>query len=188
MRTSPNLHHSVNPIYYVFFTTAVLCASFILFQGFNTTSTVNTVSLISGFIVIFLGTALLNQVDRRTDGHQPVPSRDEESAMPTDPISDVVSRYTMHSRRSSEHRRSMSGSIIFSPAGGVRNSFGDRERLMSGRRQGSISGVETNNAFGLHDLAEDEDELVNGNDHANGHMNGNGVHVKKSRSSRSPGQ
>jgi len=50
----------VNPIYYVFFTTATIVASAILFQGFNTTSVVNTVSLICGFLVIFMGVYLLN--------------------------------------------------------------------------------------------------------------------------------
>lgn len=158
----------------------MLCASFILFQGFNTTSTVNTISLISGFIVIFLGTALLNQVDRRSEGHQPLPSEDEESGAPTDPISDVVSRYSMHSRRSGDHRRSISGSVMFSPVGGIRDSFGDRERLMSGRRQGSLSMASDHNAFGLDDLAEDDDEER----HRNGHMNGNGKHVAKARSPR----
>ena len=52
--------HSVNPLYYVTFTTAVLSASFILFQGFNTTDRVNTVSLLSGFLIIFTGVYLLN--------------------------------------------------------------------------------------------------------------------------------
>lgn len=52
--------HSVNPIYYVFFTTATIIASAILFQGFNTTSAVNTISLICGFLIIFMGVYLLN--------------------------------------------------------------------------------------------------------------------------------
>lgn len=50
----------VNPLYYVTFTTFTLIASFILFQGFNTTSTVNTISLLIGFLVIFSGVFLLN--------------------------------------------------------------------------------------------------------------------------------
>jgi hypothetical protein len=51
---------SVNPIYYVFFTTATIVASAILFQGFNTTGGVNTLSLICGFLIIFMGVYLLN--------------------------------------------------------------------------------------------------------------------------------
>ncbi|KAL1925493.1 uncharacterized protein VTP21DRAFT_376 [Calcarisporiella thermophila] len=50
----------VNPIYYVFFTTATILASVILFQGFNTSSTVNIASLFCGFLTIFAGVFLLN--------------------------------------------------------------------------------------------------------------------------------
>jgi len=50
----------VNPIYYVGFCTATIVASLILFKGFNTTSASNTVSLLSGFIVTFLGVHILN--------------------------------------------------------------------------------------------------------------------------------
>ncbi|KAK4687268.1 magnesium transporter, partial [Tremellales sp. Uapishka_1] len=50
----------VNPIYYVFFSTATIIASAILFQGFNTTGGVNTISLICGFLIIFMGVYLLN--------------------------------------------------------------------------------------------------------------------------------
>ncbi|KAG7441334.1 DUF803-domain-containing protein [Guyanagaster necrorhizus] len=50
----------VNPMYYVGFSSSTIVASLILFQGFNTTDATNTISLISGFIVIFLGVHLLN--------------------------------------------------------------------------------------------------------------------------------
>ncbi|WVQ83312.1 hypothetical protein IAT38_005451 [Cryptococcus sp. DSM 104549] len=50
----------VNPIYYVFFTTATIIASAILFSGFNTPGGVNTISLICGFLIIFMGVYLLN--------------------------------------------------------------------------------------------------------------------------------
>ncbi|KAK9464776.1 magnesium transporter NIPA-domain-containing protein [Lipomyces arxii] len=50
----------VNPIYYVTFTTCTLVASAILFHGFNTTSLVNTLSLLCGFLIIFSGVYLLN--------------------------------------------------------------------------------------------------------------------------------
>jgi hypothetical protein len=50
----------VNPMYYVGFTTATIVASLILFQGFNTTGGTNTVSLLAGFVVTFLGVHLLN--------------------------------------------------------------------------------------------------------------------------------
>jgi len=50
----------VNPMYYVGFCTATIVASLILFKGFNTTNATNTVSLLCGFIVTFLGVHILN--------------------------------------------------------------------------------------------------------------------------------
>jgi hypothetical protein len=58
--TRRELTCSVNPIYYVGFTTCTIIASAILFQGFNTTGGVNTVSLLCGFLIIFMGVYLLN--------------------------------------------------------------------------------------------------------------------------------
>lgn len=49
----------MNPLYYVCFSTATIVASLILFQGLNTDNPVNTVSLLVGFIVIFIGMHLL---------------------------------------------------------------------------------------------------------------------------------
>ena len=51
---------SVNPLYYVGFSSCTIVASLILFQGFNTADTANTVSLLTGFIITFLGVHLLN--------------------------------------------------------------------------------------------------------------------------------
>ena len=51
---------SVNPMYYVGFSSATIVASLILFQGFNTTDATSIMSLITGFIVTFLGVHLLN--------------------------------------------------------------------------------------------------------------------------------
>jgi hypothetical protein len=50
----------VNPLYYVGFCTATIVASLILFKGFNTENATNTVSLLCGFIVTFLGVHILN--------------------------------------------------------------------------------------------------------------------------------
>ena len=50
----------MSPIYYVTFTTAVLSASFVLFQGFNITDSVKTITLLCGFLIIFSGVYLLN--------------------------------------------------------------------------------------------------------------------------------
>ena len=56
----------VNPIYYVCFTTATIIASAIMFQGWNTASLTNTISLICGFLIIFSGVYLLN-IARKED-------------------------------------------------------------------------------------------------------------------------
>ncbi|KIJ63045.1 hypothetical protein HYDPIDRAFT_176134 [Hydnomerulius pinastri MD-312] len=56
----------VNPMYYVGFSTATIVASLILFQGFNTTDGTNTLTLLAGFIVTFLGVHLLN-LSRKPD-------------------------------------------------------------------------------------------------------------------------
>ncbi|ESK92580.1 duf803 domain membrane protein [Moniliophthora roreri MCA 2997] len=70
----------VNPMYYVGFSSATIVASLILFQGFNTSDTTNTVSLLCGFIVTFLGVHVLNLsrveqdealMDGAADGHIP---------------------------------------------------------------------------------------------------------------------
>lgn len=49
----------MNPLYYVCFSTATIVASLILFQGINTDNPVNTISLLAGFITIFIGMHLL---------------------------------------------------------------------------------------------------------------------------------
>lgn len=56
----------VNPLYYVTFTTFTLVASFILFQGFNTSLAVDIISLLIGFLIIFSGVYLLN-IARKED-------------------------------------------------------------------------------------------------------------------------
>ena len=58
----------VNPLYYVTFTTFTLAASFILFRGFNTTSAINIISLLIGFLIIFSGVYLLNISRKDNEG------------------------------------------------------------------------------------------------------------------------
>ncbi|KIM34477.1 hypothetical protein M408DRAFT_59914 [Serendipita vermifera MAFF 305830] len=50
----------VNPTYFVTFSTSVIIASTILFQGFNTTNATVTLTLLLGFVVTFVGVHLLN--------------------------------------------------------------------------------------------------------------------------------
>ncbi|KAL1919281.1 uncharacterized protein VTP21DRAFT_1973 [Calcarisporiella thermophila] len=100
----------VNPIYYVFFTTATIIASVILFQGINQTNTVNVISLICGFLTIFAGVYLLNST-RTTNNAR-------ESAMldklPRPSLS--IGRHSLGGRGSIEHSRRRSGSMATSEA------------------------------------------------------------------------
>ncbi|KAJ7600781.1 DUF803-domain-containing protein [Mycena floridula] len=50
----------VNPMYYVGFSTATILASLILFQGFNTSNATETLSLVAGFVITFMGVHVLN--------------------------------------------------------------------------------------------------------------------------------
>ena len=78
----------VNPLYYVTFTTATLCASFVLFQGFNTADAVNTISLLCGFLVIFTGVYLLNLSRGDPDGHTLLNGK-VSNGIPTDGIASI---------------------------------------------------------------------------------------------------
>jgi hypothetical protein len=121
----------VNPLYYVTFTTATLCASFILFKGFNTTDAVNTISLLCGFLIIFTGVYLLNLSRHDPDGHSMVNSKLDEDGVPTDGLTSFQTRRSMQSRRSSS-------SVYF-------NRDGDREGL--------IHAYDVENGIGMNDLA-----------------------------------
>lgn len=127
----------MNPLYYVTFTTATLCASFILFQGFNTTDAVNTISLLCGFLVIFTGVYLLNLSRYDPDGHKMVHSKYDGEGIPTDGITGFQTRRSMQSRRSS--------------SSAYLNGHGDREGLIHSYDE------ETHHGIGLEDLAEESD-------------------------------
>ena len=143
---------SVNPLYYVTFTTATILASFILFQGFGTTDAVNTISLLCGFLVIFTGVYLLCLAKDDPDGNQLL-TKSDDTGVPTDGLSGIQTRHSMQLRRSMDsprghYRGRSSGSISFAQAS-------DRERL--------IHGYENDGGqFGLDDLAEESDEEMNG--------------------------
>ncbi|RAO66252.1 uncharacterized protein BHQ10_002264 [Talaromyces amestolkiae] len=134
----------VNPLYYVTFTTATLCASFILFKGFNTTDAVNTISLLCGFLVIFSGVYLLNLSRHDPDGRQLLASKDDEDGVPTDAIASFSTRRSMQARRSTDPHRRSSSSIAFL------NGNSDREGLM--RSYDAENGV-----IGLTELREEDD-------------------------------
>ena len=156
---------SVNPLYYVTFTTATILASFILFQGFGTTGTVNTISLLCGFLIIFTGVYLLNLSREDPDGRKLL-SDGDDTGVPTDGMSGIQTRHSLQIRRSMDagghYRGRSSGSISYVQGG-------DRERLMHNYES-------ENGQFGLDDLAEESDEEMNGKrtsfdrPNANGHQ------------------
>jgi magnesium transporter len=142
MQPNKILTHSVNPLYYVTFTTATLCASFILFSGFNTTDTVNTLSLLSGFLVTFMGVYLLNLSRSDPNGAKLIGDRGQLDATGTDMVSSIQTRLSMQSRRSNDPHRRLS----------VSSQHGDREGLIRAYDEEEMAG------FGLTDLAEESDD------------------------------
>ena len=141
----------VNPLYYVTFTTATLCASFILFRGFNTADAVNTISLLCGFLVIFTGVYLLNLSRGDPNGVRLLSSKmPDEDGIPTDPLAGLQTRRSMQARRSLDpHRRS--SSLTFSMNGGINGGPRESEGLMHNYNVDQ-------NAFGLTDLVEDPED------------------------------
>ncbi|KAF4591570.1 DUF803 domain membrane protein [Ophiocordyceps camponoti-floridani] len=131
----------VNPLYYVTFTTATLCASFILFSGFNTTDAVNTLSLLCGFLVTFTGVYLLNLSRGDPNAHNVPAGQMGHDSTPTDMVSSLQTRRSMQSRRSGDHVRHSVSSL-----------HGDREGLIRAYDEEEAAG------FGLTDLAEESED------------------------------
>lgn len=117
-----------------------MCASFILFQGFNTADPVNTISLLCGFLIIFSGVYLLNLSRDDPNGDKLVAHKYEDAA-PTDGIAGIQTRISMNLRRSVDMGRLSNGSS------GLNR---DRQRL--------IHEYDAENGFGLADLADDSDD------------------------------
>lgn len=136
-------HSSVNPLYYVTFTTFTLIASCLLFQGFNTTSAVNTISLLCGFLIIFSGVYLLN-VSRDDDGNSHTLGHTLSDGIPSDAISGFPTRRSMQARRSQELYFQNNGS-------GVRRSTGAEDA-------GLMHDYDIENQFELGDLADSDDD------------------------------
>ncbi|TVY17270.1 putative magnesium transporter [Lachnellula arida] len=137
----------VNPLYYVCFTTATLCASFILYGGFNTSDAVNTLSLLSGFLVIFTGVYLLNLSRGDPNGSRMIHGTTHDG-IATDIISGIQTRRSMQARRSAD------------PA-------------FMGDREGLIHAYDEEHGLGLTDLEGSEEEEETGRAGLNGNGNGN---------------
>ncbi|KAH7037834.1 magnesium transporter NIPA-domain-containing protein [Microdochium trichocladiopsis] len=134
----------VNPLYYVTFTTATLCASFILFSGFNTTDPTNTISLLCGFLVTFTGVYLLNLSRQDPNGIRMLAGQHSDVGG-TDMVSSIQTRLSMQARRSSVGSRGHT----------------DRDGLMRAYDEEAANG-----GYDLDDLAEDSDDESKGQ---NGH-------------------
>lgn len=127
----------VNPLYYVTFTTCTLCASFILFGGFNTTSPVNNISLICGFIVVFTGVYLLN-VSRSEDVRFLFPSRSLDNIPMDNTVAGIQARHSFQGRRRANLSWDLTGSNI--PLNALDPLGRQHERSLSGS-SGSERGV-----------------------------------------------
>ena len=104
----------------------------------------NTISLLSGFLVIFTGVYLLNLSRGDPDGHKLLNGPVSEGA-PTDGLTGLQTRRSMQSRRSMDPGRLSAGSAGFGTSG-ERNSF-----LRRASEEESVG-------FRLGSLAEDSDE------------------------------
>jgi hypothetical protein len=102
---------------------------------------VNTISLLSGFLVIFTGVYLLNISRSDPEGRKMMHGAD---GIATDPLSGIQTRRSMQARRSTDPHRMSLGSNGFGR--------GDREGLIHAYDE------EENVGFGLADLGEDSDE------------------------------
>ena len=65
----------------MFFTTATIIASAIMYRGWHTANAVNTVSLICGFIIIFSGVYLLDSIARKSRGSVVLPPMASASSL-----------------------------------------------------------------------------------------------------------
>lgn len=141
------------------FTTATLCASFILFSGFNTTDPVGTLSLICGFLITFTGVYLLNLSRGDPHGRNLIAGRGGSDATGTDMVSGLQTRLSMQSRRSGDPSRHSISSL-----------HGDREGL--------IRAYDEERGFALNDLTEDsEDDDMQHTNGTNGKRYENGIEL-----------
>jgi len=132
----------VNPMYFVCFSTATIVASLILFQGFDTTGATDTLSLLAGFIVTFLGVHLLN-LSRNADslevGHGP------HSALESG---------IMHPRMSLQGRMSIDG---WNGAGGIE--YGGTPSTPSHGRRSSLYRAQTTTLFNAFEEEEGHESV-----------------------------
>jgi hypothetical protein len=124
----------VNPIYFVFFTTATLVASAIMYQvrrlftplllfkfkafinkkGWNSASAVNTITLLCGFLIIFMGVYLLDSIARGGGAQasmKPTPSSLGQEELDVSSQEDQDEKTTADIFHTSGRKRSRAASI-----------------------------------------------------------------------------
>ncbi|ODQ68504.1 DUF803-domain-containing protein [Nadsonia fulvescens var. elongata DSM 6958] len=133
----------VNPLYYVSFTTFTLCASFILFGGFNTTDASNTISLLCGFLTIFSGVYLLNVSRADPDGRSLLPGKALDGMPMDNTIAGIQTRRSVQLQR---HRRSDS---VRSQEARLYGEYEDDEAALGLTRLDSVNGSDDNHEFNI---------------------------------------
>ncbi|KAK1921629.1 magnesium transporter NIPA-domain-containing protein [Papiliotrema laurentii] len=145
----------VNPIYYVGFTTCTIVASAILFQGFNTTGGVNTVSLLCGFLIIFMGVYLLN-ISR-----QPEPPHHQSSleAGLMNPRMSMSGRLSLDSNGPQTwNYASVPSGANYAPDGSLHSAgHGRRSSIYRAQNSTLFSAFEEDGAVPLSDLPEEDE-------------------------------
>ncbi|PPQ87951.1 hypothetical protein CVT25_001136 [Psilocybe cyanescens] len=144
----------VNPLYYVGFSSCTIVASLILFQGFNTSDASNTFSLLTGFIVTFLGVHLLNL------SRTPEPPLDHPNGHAHS--HSALEGGLMNPRLSLQGRMSIDG---WNGAGGDRGMVIHMSGVPAGRqagRHGRQSSLYKAQSTTLFNAFEEEEETMNG--------------------------
>lgn len=135
----------------------------------------NTISLLSGFLVIFTGVYLLNISRRDPDGRRMLDGAPTDG-IATDIISGIQTRRSMQARRSLDPHRLSIGS------NGYRRSE-DRSLIHA-------YDEEENTGFGLTDLAESDEDApprsANGRANGNGHRKSLGDALNRAKKPSSP--
>ncbi len=108
-----------------------LCASFILFRGFNTTNAINTISLLCGFLVIFAGVYLLNVSRVDPNGNTLLNGHGADEIPMDNGVAVLPSRRSMQSRRSSlaNHTRLANAQVHRAEAALMRDYENEEETL-----------------------------------------------------------
>lgn len=95
----------VNPLYYVTFTTFTLCASFILFAGVHESKAIDNISLVCGFLLIFVGVYILNL---SREGAKYLLPQSLEGIPMDNTVASIQTRRSLQLHSTSIHRRSSS--------------------------------------------------------------------------------